>query len=82
MLITSAFEGSTREYKSLRHVAMVAKFLDDNKPKTSLKTFSDSFINLVQFQLICQMLATFSGVKSERTVCKFRKRKKNCVVFT
>ena len=82
MLITSAFEGSTREYKSLRHVAMVAKFLDDNKPKTSLKTFSDSFINLVQFQLICQMLATFSGVKSERTVCKIRKRKKNCVVFT
>ena len=26
-----------REEKSLRHVAMVAKFLDDNKPKTSLK---------------------------------------------
>ena len=26
-----------REEKSLLHVAMVAKFLDDNKPKTSLK---------------------------------------------
>ena len=26
-----------REEKSLRHVAMVAKFLDDNKPKTSLE---------------------------------------------
>ena len=26
-----------REEKALRHVAMVAKFLDDNKPKTSLK---------------------------------------------
>ena len=26
-----------REEKSLRHVAMVAKFLDDNKPKTSPK---------------------------------------------
>ena len=26
-----------REKKLLRHVAMVAKFLDDNKPKTSLK---------------------------------------------
>ena len=25
-----------RTEKSLRHVAMVAKFLDDNKPKTSL----------------------------------------------
>ena len=28
------------------------------------------------------MLAKFSGVKSERTVFKLRKRKKNCVVFT
>ena len=26
-----------REEKSLRHVAMVAKFLDDNTAKTSLK---------------------------------------------
>ena len=26
-------KGSNREDKSLRHVAMVAKFLDDNKPK-------------------------------------------------
>ena len=27
-----------REDKSLRHVSMVAKFLDDNKPKQSLKS--------------------------------------------
>ena len=27
-----------REEKSLRHVAMVAKVLDDNKPKKSLKS--------------------------------------------
>ena len=27
-----------REEKSLRHVAMVAKVLDDNKPKTSLES--------------------------------------------
>ena len=27
-----------REDKSLRHVSMVAKFLDDNKPKKSLKS--------------------------------------------
>ena len=27
----------SREEKSLRHVAMVAKFLDDNKEKTSFK---------------------------------------------
>ena len=26
-----------REEKSFRHVAMVAKFLDDSKPKTALK---------------------------------------------
>ena len=75
-------KGSNREDKSLRHVAMVAKFWMITNRKTSCKTVSDSFIDLVQFQLICQTLAKFSGVKSERTVCKFRKRKKNCVVFT
>ena len=37
--------------------------------KTSLKTVSD-FIDLVQFKLICQMSAKFSGVKSESTVFK------------
>ena len=31
------FEQAYREEKSLRHVAMVAKFLDDNKPIKSLK---------------------------------------------
>ena len=68
-----------REEKSLRHVVMVAKFLDDNKPKTSptkwIRT-SLNFIHLIQFYLIWQMLATFSQVKSERTVFKFRKRKR------
>ena len=58
--------------------------------KTSFKTVSD-FIDLGYFHLICQMLAKFSGVKSERTVFKLRKSKKNkqtnkqtkkCVVFT
>ena len=33
----SPFLFTRREDKSLRHVAMVAKFLEDNKPKTSLK---------------------------------------------
>ena len=28
----------SKEEKSLRHVAIVAKFLDDNKPKTALKS--------------------------------------------
>ena len=68
-----------REKKSLCHDAMVAKFLDDNKPKMSLRnwihTVSD-FSDLVQFHFICQMLANFSGVKSERTVSRFRKRKR------
>ena len=54
---------------------MVAKFLDDNNQKTSLKIVSD-FIDLVQFHLICQMLAKFTDVKSERTVFKFRNVKK------
>ena len=49
--------------------------------KTSFKTVCD-FIDLVQFQLVCQMVAKFSGVKFDRTVFKFRKRKKKGVVFT
>ena len=55
---------SCREEKSFRQVAMVAKFLDDNKPKTSLikriRTVSN-FDDLIQFHLICQMMAKFSG---------------------
>ena len=48
--------------------------------ETSFKTVS-YFIDLGYFQLICQMLAKFSGVKSERTVFKFRKNnKKICCV--
>ena len=47
-----------REEKSLRHVAKVAKFVDDNKPKTSLKKCgirtASNFIDLIQFNLIWQ----------------------------
>ena len=43
--------------------------------KNWIHTVSD-FSDLVQFHFICQMLANFSGVKSERTVSKFRKRKR------
>ena len=72
-----------REEKSLRHVAMVAKFLDDNKPKTSLIKWIctvSNFDDLIAFLLICQMLTKFSGVKSVRTASKFRKReRKFCV---
>jgi len=77
-----------REEKLLRHVSMVAKFLDDSKPKTSLTKWirpASNFIDLIQFQLIWQMLAKFSRAESERTESlKFRKEKKDnfCVVFT
>ena len=55
-----------REEKSLRHVALVAKFLHDNKPKIHLKSkfalFQTSSVFSLQFLLICQMLAKFSGL--------------------
>ena len=70
--------------KSLPRVAMVAKFLDDNKPKMSLKKWIhivSNFIDLIQFYLICQKLAKFSGVESERTASKFTEKKKKAFVF-
>ena len=36
-----------REEKSLRHFAMVAKFLDDNKPKKSLTKWIRTFSNFI-----------------------------------
>ena len=63
---------------------MVSKFLDDNKPKTHLKVNSH-FFKLIQFHLICEILAKFSGVESETSVFKFRKRKRKFLcwhVFT
>ena len=68
-----------REEKSLRHVAIVATFLDDNKPKTSLKKWirtASNFIYLIQFYLMWQMLAKFSWVESERAVSKFKRGKR------
>ena len=51
-----------REEKSSLHFAMVAKFLDDNKPIKSLKksipTFSN-FTDVIQFHLIWQILTKF-----------------------
>ena len=66
---------NNREEKSLRYVAMVANFLNDNKLETSLKKWIltvSNFINLFQFHLISQMLATFSGGESDMTSSKFR----------
>ena len=53
--------------KSLRHVAMEGKFLNNNKPKTSLKKricTVPNFIDLIQFLLICQKLAKLCGGES------------------
>ena len=62
---------------------MVAKFLNDSKPKTSLKkkirTVSNFIDCQIQFHLICQMLAKFSGVESESTVPKVRDRQRKYV---
>ena len=63
-----------REEKSFRHVAMVAKFLNDSKPKTALKKWIFALF-LIQFHLIRQMLAKFSRFESERTSFTFRKKK-------
>ena len=65
---------------------MVAKFLDDNKLKTSLKKGirnASNFIDLIQFHLIWQMFAKSPRVESERTVSKFRRGKRQllCCVY-
>ena len=65
---------------------MVAKFLDDNKPNTSImkwvRTFSASSI-LFNFILFVKMFAKVSGFESERTVSNLEKEKKNfCVVYS
>ena len=67
-----------REEKSLRHVVLVAKFLDDNIPKIHQKE------NLHRFKLHRSYLTSIIKfvkvgdiflVESERTVSKLRKKK-------
>ena len=66
-----------REEKSLGYVAMVAKFLNDNKPKIHLKS------KFALFHLICQMLAKFSGFNLKGPHLSLEKEKETfCVVFT
>ena len=66
---------------------MVAKFLDDNKPKTSLKkrirTVSN-FVDFIPFHLICQILATlFQVLNPKGQNLSLLKGKENFyVVFT
>ena len=66
-----------REEKSLRHVAMIAKFLDDNKPIKSLKSLFPLF--QTQFHVIWQILAKFS-LGPYLSLSKFRKKKEKIFV--
>ena len=53
MIIMQANESQNRGERLLRHVSMVAKFWEDNKPKTTLKKSIHTisrFTNLIQFQ--------------------------------
>ena len=77
---------TNREEKSLRHVAVVAKFLDDNTPKKSLikwiRTVSN-FMDFIQFHVICQILAKFLGLNPKGRYLSLQKGKENFyVVFT
>ena len=65
---------ANREEKSLCHVVMVAKFLDDNKPMKSIRTISN-FTYLIQFHLIWQILAKFC-LGPYLSLSKFRKGKR------
>ena len=70
-----------REETSFCHVAMVAKFPDDSKPKTALKKLKFALF-LIQFHLICQTLANFSGFESERILSlelSLEKEKEDCI---
>ena len=57
-----AFPVHNGEEKFLRHLAMVEQFLGDTRRKVNLLCFY--FLDLIHF--ICQMLAKFSGVESDR----------------
>ena len=66
---------------------MVAKFLDGNKLKTSLKkwicTVSNFDIDFIQFHLISQILAKFLGLNPKQRYLSLQKGKQNFyVVFT
>ena len=69
-----------RTEKSLRHVAMVAKFLDDNKPKTSLlkwvRTVS-SFIDVIQFNLFVKYWRNSLGLNPKGPCLSLEKKKEN-----
>ena len=79
------FSTGHREEKPLRHSAMVANFLNDNKSKRHLKSgltkHCFNFIHLILFHLICHSyVGEIFWVKSERTITMFRTEKENFVL--
>ena len=75
-----------REEKSLRHVPMVAKFLDDHKPKILLKSefalfqTQSIFFNFIQF---VKCWRNFLGLNPKGPYLSVEKEKENFyVVFT
>ena len=76
---------SNREEKSLRRVAMVAKFLDDNKPKIDLKREFALFQTTTIFFTISFNLPKVGKIfwgESGRTVSEFRKKKTKIFVLS
>ena len=72
-----------RQEKSLRHVALVAKFLDDNKPKIHLKKVNSHCFKLHRSYSISfnfSNLGEIFWIEAERTVSEFRKRDFLCCV--
>ena len=70
---------TNREKKSLRHIAIVATFLDDKKPKIHLKRELAVWLKLHRSYSIpfnVSIVGDISGVESEGTLPKFRKRKR------
>ena len=78
----------SREVKSLRHVAIIAKFLDANKPKTSFKKWIrtvSNFIDLIQFlfYLSNNVGEILGGLNLKGPYLSLKNEKENfCVVFT
>ena len=78
LLITMSKLICNGEENSLRHVAMVVKFLDENKPKKKVNshTFKLHRSYSISFNQ-CQMLAKFSGLNPKGPYLSLGKRKRN-----
>ena len=74
-IVTGDTPISYREDKSLRHAAIVANFMDDNKPKMSLKKWIHTVSN---FNLT--NVGEIFWVEPERTASKFTEKKKKIFV--